>query len=89
MRYHTPQLASSYSEITRQQRQLANEGVALAVEKGAAFWKAFRMLNQGLTFALTGKTSDAIEMLTSGIKTAQPTGATPRRGLPDLARAYA
>jgi predicted ATPase len=70
-------------------KALADEGVALAVEKGAAFWKAFGMLNQGLIFALTSKTSDAIEMLTSGIKTAQSTGATRQRGLLDLARAYA
>jgi predicted ATPase len=70
-------------------KALADEGVALAVEKGAAFWKAFGMLNQGLIFALTGKTLDAIEMLTSGIKTARSTGATRQRGPLDLAKAYA
>jgi predicted ATPase len=71
-------------------KALVDEGVALAGEKGAAFWKAFGMLNQGLIFSLTGKTSDAIEMLTSGIMTARSTGATRRlRGPPDLARAYA
>jgi predicted ATPase len=70
-------------------KALADEGVALAREKGAAFWRAFGMLNQGMIFALTGKTSDAIEMLTSGIATARSTGATRLRGPPELARAYA
>ena len=70
-------------------KALADEGVALAVEKDAAFWKAFGLLNQGLILALTGKTSNAIEMLTSGISTARSTGATRQRGPLDLARAYA
>jgi hypothetical protein len=42
--------------------------VALADEKGAFFWKAFGMMNQGRLFAVTGKASDAVPMITSGFK---------------------
>jgi hypothetical protein len=47
---------------------LADELVALADEKGAFFWKAFGMMNQGRLFAVTGKASDAVPMITSGFK---------------------
>ena len=40
----------------------ADEVVALADEKGALFWKAFGMMNQGCVLALTGKASDAVQM---------------------------
>jgi len=46
---------------------LSDELVALADEKGAAFWKAYGMVLQGWLFALTGKASDAVQMVTSGI----------------------
>ena len=45
----------------------AQELVALAEEKGSPFWKAYGMVNQGSVLALTGRASDAIEMLISGI----------------------
>ena len=45
----------------------AQELVALAEEKGSLFWKALGMMNQGSVLALTGRASDAIEMLISGI----------------------
>jgi hypothetical protein len=35
--------------------------VALAVEKGAALWKALGILNQGRLLVLTGKASDAVQ----------------------------
>ena len=41
--------------------------IALADEKGALFWKAFGMSMQGCVLALTGKASDAVQMITSGI----------------------
>ena len=41
----------------------ADELVALADEKGALFWKATGMLFQGCVLALTGKASDAIQMI--------------------------
>ena len=55
---------------------LADELVALADEKGAFFWKAFGMMNQGWLFALIGKASDAVPMITSGITGFRSTGTT-------------
>ena len=54
----------------------AQELVALAEEKGALFWKACGMVNQGCVLALTGRASDATEMLISGIAAMRTTGAT-------------
>ena len=54
------------AEITRQQTRSANELIALADEKGAMFWKAYGMINQGCVLALAGKASDAVQMVTSG-----------------------
>ena len=53
-----------------------DEVVALADEKGALFWKATGMLKQGCLLALTGKASDAVQMITSGITAYRSTGAT-------------
>ena len=53
----------------------ADEAVALADEKGSLFWKATGMLLQGWVFALTGKASNAVEMINSGITALQSTGA--------------
>jgi class 3 adenylate cyclase/tetratricopeptide (TPR) repeat protein len=44
-----------------------DELVALADEKGAFFWKAIGKMVQGLLFVMTGKASNAVEMITSGI----------------------
>ena len=70
---------------------LADELVALADEKGALFWKALGMLHQGCVLALTGKASDAVQMITSGITALRSTGATMWMPLylSYLARAYA
>jgi tetratricopeptide (TPR) repeat protein len=54
----------------------ADELVALAVEKGAFYWKAFGMATQGCVMALTGKASNAVQMLTSGMTAFRSTGAT-------------
>jgi tetratricopeptide (TPR) repeat protein len=54
----------------------AQELVALAEEKGSLFWKAYGMMHQGGVLALTGRASDAIEMLISGIAAHRTTGAT-------------
>jgi hypothetical protein len=53
----------------------ADEAVALADEKGSLFWKANGMLTQGWVFALTGKASNAVQMINSGITAIQSTGA--------------
>jgi predicted ATPase len=69
----------------------AQELVALAEEKGAPFWKAGGMLNQGGVLALAGRASDAIEMLISGMTAWRTTGSTMWLPLylPHLARAHA
>ena len=54
----------------------SDEVVVLADEKGAAFWKAGAIAGQGCVFALTGKASDAVHMITSGITALRSTGAT-------------
>ena len=50
----------------RDGKRVVDELVALADEKGALFWKALGMLHQGCVLALTGKASDAVQMITSG-----------------------
>jgi len=69
----------------------ADELVQLADEKGAKLWKALGVLNQGCVLVLTGKASDAVAKLTSGISAFRATGST--IWMPwyqsHLARAYA
>jgi predicted ATPase len=43
---------------------------------GSLFWKAIGMMNQGNVLALTGRASDATDMLISGISAWRTTGAT-------------
>ena len=83
----TPTLCGNYAAVNAQ----LNELMALADEKGSLFWKAHGMLVQGCLFALTGKASDAVQMITAGITAFRSTGSTlgvPRQ-LSYLARAYA
>jgi predicted ATPase len=69
----------------------ADELAALADEKGALLWKAWGMKNQGCVLALTGKASDAVHKITSGITAVRSTGGTLwiPLGLSHLTRAYA
>jgi predicted ATPase len=53
-----------------------NELIALTDEKGTLLWKAFGTMNQGLLFALTGKASNAVQLITSGIAAYRSTGST-------------
>jgi predicted ATPase len=53
-----------------------DEVIALAEEKGALLWKAFGILVQGDVFAVMGKASDAVQMITSGIAAMRSTGST-------------
>jgi len=62
----------NYAVATAQAQEL----VALAEKKGAAYWKAHGMINQGSVLARTGSASDAIKMLSSGLSTYRSTGAT-------------
>ena len=70
----------------------ADELVALADEIGASpLWKAMAMWNRGCALAMTGKPSNTIQMLSSGITAYRSTGSTnwvPLH-LSYLARAYA
>ncbi|MGY8685658.1 adenylate/guanylate cyclase domain-containing protein [Bradyrhizobium sp. UFLA05-153] len=54
----------------------ANELVPLADERGSLFWGALGMLAQGCVLALTGKVSDAVHVITSGIIARRSTAAT-------------
>ena len=56
--------------------RLLAELVALADEKGAAFWKARGMALLGCVLAATGKASEAVQMITAGIAAWQSTGST-------------
>jgi predicted ATPase len=53
-----------------------DEQITLADEKGAKFWKAMSVSNQGCVLVLSGKASDAVTKLTSGIAAARATGST-------------
>jgi predicted ATPase len=68
-----------------------DEVVALASEKGSVQWKARGMGLQGCALALTGKASDAVDRINSGITAWRSTGATLWNPwfLSNLARAYA
>src|SRR5215813_7036769 len=63
-------LCGNYAAASAQ----ADELVALAVEKGAVQWKALGILNQGRLLVLTGKASDAVQMMNSGIAAFRSTG---------------
>jgi hypothetical protein len=68
-----------------------DEVITLASEKGALFWKIGGMLVKGCLFAVTGKASTAVPMITSGLGAWRQTGTsvwTPAYML-YLARAYA
>jgi predicted ATPase len=53
-----------------------DELVAVAREKNAENWTGNAMMNQGAVLALTGKASDAIRVIISGITVLQSMGAT-------------
>src|SRR5208337_2935022 len=69
----------------------AEELSALADEKGSAYWKALETTLRGCVSVLTGKSSDAVQLITSGTTALRSTGAT--LWMPfyvsHLARAYA
>ena len=71
--------------------ETANELVALAGETGTVFWKARGMLEQGCTFAVTGKAADAVRLITLGLDEWRSTGTTLHIPwyLVNLARAFA
>ena len=68
-----------------------DELIALADERGAPYWKAFGTAARGWLFTETGKASDAVTAITSGITSLRSTGAIlyEPRHLWYLAMAYA
>jgi predicted ATPase len=68
----TPIHCGSSSAATTQLDEVA----ALAAEKGALLWKATGMTTQGCAWALTGKASDAVQMIISGMTAYRSTGTT-------------
>ena len=67
-----------------------NEVIALADERGALLWKWVGRVDQGCVLAASGKASDAVHMITSGITAWRSTGTTVWQPayLLYLARAY-
>jgi class 3 adenylate cyclase/predicted ATPase len=67
------------------------EVIELADETGAALWKAGGMLNRGCLFVLTGKASEAVQLITAGISKWRSNGSNAfiPLFLTYLARAYA
>ena len=55
---------------------LVDELVALANEKGALFWRMGGIMAQGYLMVVTGKASNAVHTITSGLTAYQSTGAT-------------
>jgi predicted ATPase len=54
----------------------SDELILLADEKGGLYWKPLGMMNQGWLLALTGKASNAVELITAGITAYRSTGST-------------
>jgi predicted ATPase len=54
----------------------SDEAIALAEEKGTLFWKTLGTVPRGCVLALTGKASDAVQMINAGITAWRSTGGT-------------
>ena len=80
-------LCGKYSTAMMQ----SEEGIVLANEKGSLPWKGWGMMNQGCVFAFTGKETDAVNAISSGIDAWRRTGGTLLLPgyLPNLAMAHA
>jgi len=52
------------------------ELLTLADERGSPFWKAYGTAVRGMLFTETGKASDAVRAITSGITSVRSTGAS-------------
>ena len=55
---------------------LADEFSALKDQSGSVFWAGWGMMQRGFLSALTGKASDAVETITSGLTAMRSTGTT-------------
>jgi len=72
-------------------KAIVDELVALADQKGSAFWKPHGIMLQGVLFALGGEASAAVRTITSGRAAHRSTGSTGVASLHSvyLAKAYA
>jgi predicted ATPase len=57
-------------------KKAANELVKLSDKTGALVWRNQGMIYQGCVLAVTGKASEAVHMISSGLSTRRSTGAT-------------
>jgi predicted ATPase len=73
--FHAP-LPHMYRGDYATAQAFINQLVTLADEKDAAAWRAGGILLRGWVLALTGKASDAVNMLVSGISAWRSTGST-------------
>jgi class 3 adenylate cyclase/predicted ATPase len=55
---------------------IIDELIALTDQTGSLFWGAWGMMQRGCVLALTGKASDAVQTITSGITAWRSTGST-------------
>jgi predicted ATPase len=65
-------LCGDYASANAETDELA----VLADEKGTLFWKAWAISTQGCLFASTGRATDAVRMITSGVAAWRSTGST-------------
>jgi predicted ATPase len=65
-------LCGNYQKAVAEAKELS----ALGDEKGALYWQTCATLHQGDVMALTGNSSDAVRMITSGIAASRSTRAT-------------
>jgi predicted ATPase len=79
-------LMGNYASVNAQ----TDEAIAIAEEIGEVFWKEMGATVQGYVLALTGKPSDAVHQITSGIAACRSLGATVwlPKALSYLAKAY-
>jgi class 3 adenylate cyclase/predicted ATPase len=80
-------LVGNYASVNAQ----TGEAVAIAEQIGEVFWKEMGATVQGDVLALTGKASEAVHRITSGIAACRSLGATVwlPKGLSYLTKAYA
>jgi predicted ATPase len=55
---------------------ITDELIALTDQTGSLFWRSWGMMQRGCVLALTGKASDAVQTITSGITAFRSTGST-------------
>jgi predicted ATPase len=70
---------------------ITDELIALTDQTGSLFWGAWGMMQRGCVLALTGRASDAVQTITSGITAFRSTGSTTDMSLylSNLAKAHA